>query len=102
VDRVVRATACGDTQNDQFGMLQRMGVDLAGVGANALSAARALGERVEALGGDVPVVLVLDDLHWADPESIDAVGVFMDRLAGAACCWSPAHGPSGSRLTPNV
>ena len=95
--RALRATAYEDTQNEPLGMLQQLGVDLSGVGLNALSAAQALGERVDALGSDEPVVLVLDDLHWADPESIDAVGVFMDRLAGACVLLVATHRPSGSR-----
>lgn len=95
--RVLHATAYEDTQNDPLGMLRQLGVDPSGVGLNALSAAQALGERVDALGTDEPVVLVLDDLHWADPESIDAVGVFMERLAGARVLVVATHRPSGSR-----
>lgn len=96
-DRVLRATAYEDTQDDPLGILRQFGVTAEGVSPNALSASQALAERIDALEGDEPVLLLLDDLHWADPESLDAVGVLMERMAGHRVLLVAAHRPTGSR-----
>lgn len=94
---VVRATAYEDTQSDPLGLLDQLGVETAGLPSNALSASRALGAHLDALAGDGPLVVVLDDLHWADPESLDAVGVLMERMAGDRVLLVAAHRPDGAR-----
>ncbi len=99
---VLRATAYEDTQSDPLGLLEQLGVDLDGVSSNALSASRALGARLdglreEGLSEEGLLVVVLDDLHWADPESIDAVGVLMERLVGIRCLVVAGHRPIGHR-----
>ncbi|ERK70492.1 hypothetical protein N136_03156, partial [Leifsonia aquatica ATCC 14665] len=94
---VVRATAYEDTQSDPLGLLDQLGVETAGLPSNALSASRALGAHLDALAGDSPLVVVLDDLHWADPESLDAVGVLMERMAGDRVLLVAAHRPDGAR-----
>ena len=40
---------------------------------------RALRERLEALAEDAPVVVCLDDVHWADPASVDALAALVHR-----------------------
>jgi DNA-binding CsgD family transcriptional regulator len=95
--RVLRATAYEDTQTDPLSLLEQLGVDIAGLSSNALSASRALGARLDALPGDGPVVVMLDDLQWADPESIDAVGVLLERMAGDRMLLVAGHRPTGSR-----
>ena len=40
---------------------------------------RALRERLEALAEEAPVVVCLDDVHWADPASVDALAALVHR-----------------------
>ncbi|ODU03669.1 MAG: hypothetical protein ABS81_13315 [Pseudonocardia sp. SCN 72-86] len=47
---------------------------------HTLQAARLLGRLVD--GSDAPVALVLDDLHWIDPDSVDALAALVQRAAG--------------------
>ncbi|WP_188681180.1 helix-turn-helix transcriptional regulator [Subtercola lobariae] len=96
-DRVLRATAYEDTQSDPLSLLQQLGVPVAGLSSNALSASRALGAHLDTLPGTGPVIVVLDDLQWADPESLDAVGVLMERMAGDRVLVVAGHRPIGSR-----
>ena len=57
--------------------------------------------------GRTPVVVVLDDLHWADPSTVDLIR-FLIRRAGRRCCSSARTGrmsstpplPLGSRSWP--
>jgi DNA-binding CsgD family transcriptional regulator/tetratricopeptide (TPR) repeat protein len=44
---------------------------------------RAVRTLLEELGGAHPLVLLLDDLHWADPASVDLVGSLIRRPPGA-------------------
>lgn len=96
-ERVLMATAYEDTQNDALGVLRQLGVDVGTVSPNALSASQALMRRIDALGGGEPVLLVIDDVHWADPESIDALGVLVSRMAGDRMLVVAAHRPAGAR-----
>jgi ATP/maltotriose-dependent transcriptional regulator MalT len=45
---------------------------------------RAVRELLERLTVDGPLVVVLDDLHWADPASVELVGALLRRPADAA------------------
>jgi class 3 adenylate cyclase/predicted ATPase len=42
----------------------------------------ALGSQLEALARARPVLMVLEDAHWADPTSLEAFGRVVDRIAG--------------------
>lgn len=94
---VLRATAYEDTQRDPLSLIEQLGVDTAGLSPNALSASRAVGARLDAVRGEGLLVVILDDLHWADPESIDAVGVLMERMAGDRLLIVAGHRPQGAR-----
>jgi DNA-binding CsgD family transcriptional regulator/tetratricopeptide (TPR) repeat protein len=94
---VLRATAYEDMQRDPLGLFEQLGVEVAGLSANALSASRALGARLDRLGDRGLLIVVLDDLQWADPESIDALGVSMERMAGDRVLFIACHRPAGSR-----
>ncbi len=96
-EQVLRATAYEDTQNDALGVLRQLGTDVLGVGHNALSASQALMRAIDACDRSAPVLLIVDDLHWADPESLDALGVLMERMAGDRLLLVVAHRPTGSR-----
>lgn len=41
----------------------------------------ALSELLTTIAGDTSLVLLIDDLHWADPESLDIIGAAVSRAA---------------------
>jgi class 3 adenylate cyclase/predicted ATPase len=41
----------------------------------------ALGAQLEALARSTPVLMILEDAHWADPTSLEAFGRTVDRIA---------------------
>ncbi|MDX6515332.1 MAG: hypothetical protein QOH73_998, partial [Gaiellaceae bacterium] len=45
---------------------------------------RAVRELLERLAATKPLVLILDDFHWADPASVDLAGSLLRRLPSAA------------------
>jgi DNA-binding NarL/FixJ family response regulator len=59
---------------------------------------RAVRELLERLAATKPLVLILDDFHWADPASVDLVGSLLRRPPGAAVLLvmaaRPHHGPT--------
>jgi DNA-binding SARP family transcriptional activator len=64
---------------------------------------------VELIGEHAPLVLLLDDLHWADPSTIGALSYLQRRCAGVPIAivatidtqQTPAHHP-GRRLKPDT
>jgi DNA-binding winged helix-turn-helix (wHTH) protein/tetratricopeptide (TPR) repeat protein len=50
-------------------------------GASGPRLLRELGDALAALSADVPLVLVIEDLHWADPSSVDVVRYLGQRCA---------------------
>jgi DNA-binding winged helix-turn-helix (wHTH) protein len=44
---------------------------------------REITEVLEALAGDTPLVLVLEDLHWSDPSTLDALALLAHRPEAA-------------------
>ena len=59
---------------------------------------RAVRELLERLAATKPLVLLLDDVHWADSASIELLGALLRRPPAAACCsrWAPGRGSSPS------
>jgi DNA-binding winged helix-turn-helix (wHTH) protein/predicted ATPase len=55
----------------------RLGREL--VGAARERMLREMAEFVEALGAEIPLVLVLDDLHWSDPSTVDLLSLLAGR-----------------------
>lgn len=80
---------------DPLDLLDQLGV--AGGVSDPLRASRALGAYIDGLPDDDIRLLVLDDLQWSDPESVDAIGVLMQRMAGDRVLLVAGHRPSGSR-----
>src|SRR5262249_41886984 len=55
----------------------RLGRDLLGAAREGML--REMAEFVEALAAEVPLVLVLDDLHWSDPSTVDLLALLAGR-----------------------
>ena len=49
---------------------------------------REMAEGLEALAAEVPVVLLLEDVHWADYSTIDLLSALARRRSPCACWWS--------------
>ena len=56
---------------------------------------RAVCALLETLAEGRPLVLVLDDLHWADPASVELLGALLRRPPAAAVLMALAHRPRG-------
>jgi predicted ATPase len=41
----------------------------------------ALVRRIEGIARDTPVLMVYEDAHWADPSSLEAIGLLVDKIA---------------------
>src|SRR5262249_37868341 len=54
---------------------------------------RAIRRLLELLAADRPLVIVLDDLHWADEASIELVGALLRRGPDAPCLLGIAFRP---------
>jgi tetratricopeptide (TPR) repeat protein len=52
------------------------------IGANKNRMLRELGDALAALANSSPLVLLLEDLHWADPSSIDLLRHLSQRIRG--------------------
>jgi DNA-binding winged helix-turn-helix (wHTH) protein/tetratricopeptide (TPR) repeat protein len=55
----------------------RLGRELLGAARERML--REMAEFVEALAAEVPLVLVLDDLHWSDPSTVDLLALLAGR-----------------------
>src|SRR5262249_52723607 len=55
----------------------RLGRDLLGAARERML--REMAEFVEAFAAEVPLVLVLDDLHWSDPSTVDLLALLAGR-----------------------
>jgi DNA-binding NarL/FixJ family response regulator/tetratricopeptide (TPR) repeat protein len=58
---------------------------------------RAIRELIEELAAERPMVLILDDLHWADPASAEAVAHLLRRPPQAPVLLALSHRPAGLR-----
>ena len=41
---------------------------------------RALARRIEGIARETPVLMVYEDAHWADPSSLEAIGLLVDKI----------------------
>lgn len=80
--------AAEGVENDTtpYGVLAQWGVDVGqtidGTVVSPFMAAQGLRAVIDELAADGPVLLRLDDLHWADPESVRALTWLLRRAAG--------------------
>lgn len=94
------------TQQDQapFATLRQWGVEVPrtadGGTAAAFVAAQALRSRIDDLSRTGPVLLVLDDLHWADPESVEALTWWLRRRSGDRLLVAVGTRPLGAGMHP--
>ena len=54
---------------------------------------RALADIVEAAARSQPTVMLFEDVHWADPTSLETVDLLIDRLAGIPLLLVMTHRP---------
>ncbi|MGX7695830.1 ATP-binding protein [Gordonia polyisoprenivorans] len=86
--RDFRVLTADGVQNDRapYALLTQWGVEpgrmFDGGQSTPRVAAQGLRDRLDALAAAGPVLLVADDLQWADPESVDALLWLLRRTAG--------------------
>lgn len=80
---VLRARGASWETGLRYGVLAQLAPDGEGRPADAVAAAERVVRRVAA-AGDGPVLLVVDDAHWADPASLQALSSLVRHHPGAA------------------
>ena len=84
--RVLRSEGLDTGVATPYGVLGRWGVDVSPTQSDdvlaPVVAAQRLRDLLARLAPEGPVLLVLDDLHWADPESLDATIDVISRASG--------------------
>lgn len=68
-------------------------------GANRDRKLRELAEVVEAISAERPVVVLLEDLHWSDAATLDAIDVLARRTETARLLILGTHRPTPTRLS---
>ena len=69
-------------------------------GATAARMLRELAEALDVLTADVPLVLVLEDLHWSDPSTVEALAYLAQRRAPARLLLLGTYRPVEMALRP--
>jgi DNA-binding CsgD family transcriptional regulator len=80
----IRAEARHLRMAEPFSLLRDLGIETAHIEptTDPFQAAQALRERVDRVAGDHPVLLLVDDLQWADRESVEALTWLLRRADG--------------------
>lgn len=96
---LLRAFGEESAQDDRFQLLHEWDAlaDADAAPRHILQAARLLGQVVDRRQLTGPVALVVDDLQWIDPESVDTVAALVQRAAGDRLLVLAAHRPLGRR-----
>ncbi len=68
------------------------------LGATRERMLREMAELVEALTAEVPLVLVLEDLHWSDAATIDLISLIARRREPARLLLIGTHRPADARV----
>src|SRR5690349_18418532 len=97
--QVLRAFGEQDARDERYQLLHEWDALPAGapIPQHTLQAVRLLAQVVDRLEQTGPVALVLDDLQWIDPESVDALTALVRRAAGVRLLVLAAYRPLGSR-----
>lgn len=91
--RVLRAFGEESSRDERHQVLREWDLLPDPAPRHTLQAMRLLGGLVD--GSEGPVALVLDDLHWIDPESVDALAALVQRAAGDRLLVVAGYRPSG-------
>ena len=67
-----------------------------GIGDDRYRAHRAVGELLDGLAATRPLVVALDDLHWADAASLELIATLARRPPGRGVLVAGAHRPAES------
>jgi DNA-binding CsgD family transcriptional regulator len=96
---LLRAGGEESAQDEPLRVLQEWDAlpPLGGTGVHSLQAARYLGDVIDRLQLTGPVALIVDDLQWVDPESVEAFATLMRRAAGDRLLVVAAHRPLARR-----
>ena len=92
---VLRAYGEENAQDDRFQLLAEW--DPESSPQQTIQGARLLTRLVGDRQLTGPVALVVDDLQWVDPESVDALAAVVERAAGDRLLVLTAHRPLGTR-----
>ena len=68
-------------------------VGLAEAGGRSEEIAWAVRRLFEALARERPLLVVLDDIHWAEPTFLDLIEYLAGFTGGPVCSSSPSRGP---------
>ena len=81
---LIRAEARHVRMAEPYSLLQDLGIDAAQVDptADPFQAAQTLRELIDSAGRDHPVLLLVDDVQWADRESVEALTWLVRRTDG--------------------
>lgn len=79
----------GVVANDRLEELQRRAA-----GATQAQMLRELAEALEALGALAPVVFVLEDMHWTDASTVEALALIARRRGAARCLVLATYRPA--------
>lgn len=69
------------------------------LGATRERMLREVGQAIEAITADTPVILVLEDLHWSDPATLDVVTLLAQRREPARLLLIGTYRPVDAILT---
>ena len=97
-----RLVAADGVEGDRFpfSILTQWGVQLPAAAAamEPFVAAQALREHLDGLATQGPVLLLLEDLHWADPESVESLIWLLRRASGDRLLVAVSTRPLGAEL----
>jgi DNA-binding winged helix-turn-helix (wHTH) protein/tetratricopeptide (TPR) repeat protein len=77
--------------------VDREAVERRALGGTRERMLREVAEALEAIGAELPLVVCLEDLHWADPSTVDLVGWLARRDTGARLLLVGTYRPADAR-----
>ncbi len=105
-DFTIRRADCAEAGHGPLGVLAQWGIEVPrpddGSEPADLVVARALRDRADTLTLAGPVLLIIDDLQWADPESLAALGWLLRRAAGDRLLVAAATRPGAPGELPGL
>jgi DNA-binding CsgD family transcriptional regulator len=105
-DFTVRRADCAEADRAPLGVLTQWGVQVPrpddGSQPAGLAATQALREQADALALAGPVLLIIDDLQWADPESLAALSWLLRRAVGDRLLVAATTRPDGPGWIPGL